>query len=122
METTPRIYIILIIAIFIAFSIGCSSNLTAETSGQVTNSVIDRDVKTSKKKTSSNKTKKKTKVEVETEVDYTYIVDGKNYTGYSEKDGNVISNFATGSKVTVCYNPKNPEESDVFAVGTKCGD
>jgi hypothetical protein len=78
-------------------------------------------VKTSKKKTSSGKTKKTTKTDTETEIDYTYTVDGKNHTGYSEKDGNVISNFATGSTVVVCYNPKNPEESDVFAVGTKCG-
>jgi heat shock protein HslJ len=121
MRKIPQIKIILIIAVFTVLSIGCSSNLTAETSGQVTNSVIDRDVKTSKKKTSSNKTKKTTKVEIETEIDYTYTVDGKNYTGFIEKDGNVISSFAIGSTVVVCYNPKNPEESDVFAVGTKCG-
>lgn len=117
-----KIPLISVITVFIAFAIGCKSNLTATATGQITNSVIDRDVKTSKKKTSSNKTKKTTKVEVETEIDYTYTVDGKNYSGYVEKDGNVQSNFASGSTVVVCYNPQNPEESDVFVSGTKCGD
>jgi len=112
---------ILFFLIFMAFAIGCKSNLTASTTGQVTSSVIDRDVKTSKKKTSSGKTKKSTKTDTETEIDYTYTIDSKNYSGYSEKDGNVQSSFAVGSTVTVCYNPQNPEESDVFPNGTKCG-
>ena len=79
-------------------------------------------MKTSKKKTSSNKKKKTTtSVSVETEIDYTYTVNGKNYAGYIEKDGDVQRDFQNGSTVVVCYNPSNPEESDVFAAGTKCG-
>lgn len=100
---------------------GCSSSLTAETQGQIKSAVIDRDVKTSKKKTSSNKTKKKTTVSVETEVEYSYTVNGKNYDGYSEKDGDVQRDFQTGAPVVVCYNPSNPVESDVYAAGSKCG-
>ena len=107
--------------ITIALSFGCSSNLTAETQGQVKSVALDRDVKTSKRKTSSNKKKKKTTTSVETEIEYSYNVGGKNYEGYSEKDGDLQRDFQSGAPVVVCYNPSNPEESDVFARGTKCG-
>jgi hypothetical protein len=111
----------LILLIFVASGIGCSSNLTGETEGYIKTVAIDRDVKTSKRKTSSNKKKMKTTVSVETEIEYSYNVNGRNYEGYSEKDGNVQGEFQTGGAVVVCYNPSNPEESDVFAKGTKCG-
>ena len=100
---------------------GCKSNLTAETSGQVTNVVIDRDKKTKTKKTSSNRKKKTTTVSIETEIDYSYTVNGTGYQGYSEKDGDVARDFQNGSTVVVCYNPASPSESDVFPAGTKCG-
>jgi ABC-type glycerol-3-phosphate transport system substrate-binding protein len=109
------------VLIFAAVFSACGSNLTAETTGQVTRVALDRDTKTVKRKTSSNKTKKTTKTSVETEVDYRYTVGGKTFEGYSEKDGDVQRDFQTGAPVTVCYNPANPEESDVFAAGTKCG-
>ena len=106
---------------FAAFGVGCSSNLTAGTPGQIKSVVLDRDVKTSKKKTSSNKKKKKTSVSYETEIEYSYSVGGRNFDGYSEKDGDVQRDFPAGAPVVVCYNPSNPEESDVFAAGTNCG-
>lgn len=105
---------------FALFNLGCSSNLTAETTAQVTRVAIDRDTKTSRRKTSSNKTKKKTTTSVETEIDYRYTVAGKTYEGYTEKDGDVQRDFPSGGQVVVCYNPANPEESDVFASGYKC--
>lgn len=111
------------VAILVALSsliASCGSDLTAETSGRVTGSVLDRERKTTKRKTSSGKTKKTTKIDTETDIDYEYTVDGKSFSGYSEKDGDVRSTFGIGSAVTVCYNPKNPEESDVFAAETKC--
>jgi hypothetical protein len=101
-------------------NLGCSSNLTAETTGQIARVAIDRDTKTSRRKTSSNKTKKTTKTSVETEIDYRYTVGGKTYEGYSEKDGDVQRDFPSGGQAVVCYNPSNPEESDVFASGYKC--
>lgn len=109
---------LLVIAAFVS---GCSSNLTAAAQGQIKSVVLDRDVKTSKKKTSSNKKKKKTSVSYETEIEYSYSVNGKNYDGYSEKDGDVQRDFQAGAPVVVCYNPSNPEESDVFTAGTNCG-
>ena len=100
-------------------AIGCSSELTAETSGQVTRVAIDRDRKVSRK-TSSNK-KRKVKTSVETEIDYRYSVNGRSYDGYSEKDGDVQRDFASGAQVVVCYNPNDPAESEVYSAGTKCG-
>lgn len=115
-----KITLICVLAIFALVNFGCSSKLTAEAPGQITSVAIDRDTKTTKKKTSSNKTKKSTKTSVETEIDYTYTIEGKSYSGYTEKDGDVQNAFRSGSPVVVCYNPANPEESDVFAAGTKC--
>lgn len=109
-----------LISIVFAVSFGCSSNLTSEAPAEITRVAIDRDTKTKKKKTSSNKKKKSTTTSVETEIDYRYTVGGKTYDGYSEKDGDVQRDFPTGSPAVVCYNPKNPEESDVFAAGYKC--
>ena len=111
----------LTLLIITALAFGCSSKLTGETQGYIKTAVIDRDVKTSKRKTSSNKTKKKTTTSIETEIEYSYNVNGRNYEGYSEKDGDVQRDFQAGSTVVVCFNPSNPEESDVFAAGTKCG-
>jgi hypothetical protein len=111
----------ILLFVFIAAGFGCRSNLTAETSGQIKSVVLDRDTKTTRKKTSSNKKKKKTTTSIETEIEYSYTVNGKNYDGYSEKDGDVQSAFQAGAPVVVCYDPSNPEESDVFTKGTKCG-
>ena len=114
--------IFIITAVFAAANLACSSNLTAQTTAQVTRVAIDRDTKTKKRKTSSNKKKKTTTTtSVETEIDYSYTVGGKTYEGYSEKDGDVQRDFQSGSQVVVCYNPQNPEESDVFASGYNCG-
>lgn len=109
-----------ILMLLVAAISGCRSNLTAETTGQITRVALDRDTKTVKRKTSSNKKRTTTKTSIETEIDYRYTVNGKTFDGYSEKDGDVQRDFQNGAQVTVCYNPSNPEESDVFAVGTKC--
>lgn len=111
----------IIVGIFTAANLACSSNLTAQGAAQVTRVAIDRDTKTSKRKTSSNKKKKRTTTSVETEIDYSYAVNGKTYQGYSEKDGDVQRDFQAGAEVVVCYNPQNPEESDVFASDYNCG-
>lgn len=116
--------ILLVTVVFMAAAPGCKSDLTAQAPAQITRVAIDRDTKTSRKKTSSGKTRKKTKTSVETEIDYRFTVGGKTFEGYSEKDGDVQGDFQTGSAgaAVVCYNPSNPEESDVFAAGHQCGD
>ena len=104
----------------LGINFGCNSNLTAESTGEITRVAIDRDTKTSRRKTSSNRKKKKTTASVETEIDYRFSVGGKAYEGYSEKDGDVQREFQPGARAVVCYNPSNPEESDVFTAGHKC--
>ena len=118
---TNKAITVLIATIFIIAVTGCDSNLSAEASAQVTSVALDRDTKTSLRKTSTNKKKKRTSTSYETEIEYTYSVGGKTYSGYAEKDGDVQRDFAVGSSVKVCYNPKNPEESDVIPAGSKCG-
>lgn len=113
--------IIVALTIFALLNFGCSSDLTAQSTAEITRAAIDRDTKTSRRKTSSNKKKRKTTTSVETEIDYRYTVNGKTYEGYTEKDGDVQRDFPSGAQVVVCYNPANPEESDVFASGYKCG-
>ena len=105
-----------------AFNLACSSNLTSQSTAEVTRVVLDRDTKTSKRKTSSNKKKKKKRTTYETEIDYRYQVNGQTYEGYTEKDGDVQREFQQGAQVVVCYNPSNPEESDIFAAGYNCSD
>ena len=48
------------------------------------------------------------------------MVNGKDYEGYTEKDGDVQRDFQPNTKAVVCYNPSNPEESDIFTAGHKC--
>lgn len=120
MKLTSKL-IFTIAAILFVCNFGCSSKLTSQSTAEVTRVVLDRDTKTSRRKTSSNRTKRRTTTSVETEIDYRYALNGKTYEGYSEKDGDVQRDFQQGSQVVVCYNPSKPEESDVFAAGYKCG-
>lgn len=115
-------FFIAALTIFALVNLGCGSDLTAQSTAQITRVAIDRDTKTSRRKTSSNKKKKKTTTSVETEIEYRYTVGGKTYEGYSEKDGDVQRDFPSGAQVVVCYNPADPQESDVFAGGHKCVD
>ena len=119
MKLTNKL-IFTIATIVLVINLGCSSKLTAESTAEITRVVLDRDTKTSRRKTSSNRTKKRTKTSVETEIDYRYIVNGKAYEGYTEKDGDVQRDFQPNARVVVCYNPSNPEESDIFTAGHKC--
>jgi hypothetical protein len=112
----------LTILILIALTFGCRSKLTGETQGYIKTVVLDREAKTSKRKTSSNRKKKTTTTTVETEIEYSYNVQGRNYEGFTEKDGDVQRDFPVGATLVVCYNLSNPEESDVFVSGTKCGE
>jgi hypothetical protein len=121
MKLTNKLIFIMAAAIVPVINFGCSSRLTAETPADVTRVVLDRDTKTSRRKTSSNKTKKRTTTSVETEIEYRYVVSGRTYEGYAEKDGDVQRDFQPRARAVVCYNPSNPEESDVFAPGHKCG-
>ncbi len=106
---------------------GCSGDdfsrrLTAEAPAEITSVVLDRDRKTTRKRSGSNNRRRTTtKTSYETDITYRYTVNGQVYNGESEKDGDVTGRFRAGSPVKVCYNPAQPDESDVFESGHRCG-
>jgi hypothetical protein len=120
MKLTNILGLLLLICLAAA-SFACRSDLTAQTTGDVTRVVLDRDQKTTRRKTSSNRNKKRTTTTYDTEIDYRYTVDGKSYEGFSEKDGDVQRDYQAGAQLVVCYNPKDPSESDIFTAGQTCG-
>jgi hypothetical protein len=119
---------LLFLVSFFAFVFpGCSGDdfsrrLTAEASAEITSVVLDRDRKTTRRRSGSNNRRKtKTTTTYETDISYRYTVNGRVYEGESEKDGDVTGSFRAGSSVKVCYNPAQPDESDVFENNHRCG-
>lgn len=99
-----------------------SRRLTAEASGEITSVVLDHDRKiTSRRSGSNSRRRTTTKTTYETDISYRYTVNGQVYNGETEKDGDVTGRFRAGSPVKVCYNPAQPDESDVFEAGHRCG-
>jgi hypothetical protein len=125
MNSKRKLFFLLAIS---AFAIaGCSSNdfskhLTAEAPAEITSVFLDRDWKTSRRRSGSNNRRRtKTTTTYETDIAYRYTVNGKVYEGETEKDGDLTGNFRTGSTAKVCYNPSKPDESDVFENSYRCG-
>jgi hypothetical protein len=100
-------------------TVGGKSKVTAATAGQITNVALDSDTITQKIKSGLTTKKKKKNSTPHTEINYNYMIDGKNYTGYIEKSGDMRSSFQIGASVNVCYNPEKPEDSDI---SLKCGE
>jgi osmotically-inducible protein OsmY len=121
MKNHRKIFSVLIIGILVFSGAACGSNLTAETTGTVVKVSLEKETRTSRRKTSSGRTKKTKKTTTETDIDYTYQVNGTSYQGVSEWDGDMRSQFKEGAQAKVCYNPKKPEESDLFLPDEKCG-
>jgi hypothetical protein len=115
-----RNFFIVVMMFFVAMTVGCRSKRTAETSGEVTNVSVERDKTTTITKTDLGQTKSKTKISYKTEITYNYIISGKIYTGHAKKSSGMQSSFNIGSLVLVCYNPENPQDSDVFPAKSKC--
>jgi hypothetical protein len=119
---------LLFLVSFFAFVFaGCSGDdfsrrLTAEAPAEITSVVLDRDRKTTRRRSGSNNRRRtKTKTTYETDITYRYTVNGRAYEGETEKDGDVTGSFRAGSSVKVCYNPAQPDESDVFENNHRCG-
>lgn len=99
-----------------------SRRLTAEAPAEITSVVLDRDRKINRRRSSaSNRRRKTTKTTYETDISYRYTVNGKVYDGETEKDGDVTGSFRVGASVKACYNPAQPDESDVFEGSHRCG-
>ena len=57
----------------------------------------------------------------ETDITYRYAVGGGTIVGTTSKAGDVHQTFRVGRPAKVCYNPAQPEESEVFPPDHKCG-
>jgi len=119
--------LLFLVSLFAFVLTGCSGDdfsrrLTAEAPAEITSVVLDRDRKITRRRSGSNNRRRtKTKTTYETDIEYRYTVNGKAYDGVSEKDGDVTGSFRTGSSAKVCYNPSQPNESDVFENNHRCG-
>ena len=119
--------LLFLVSLFAFAFAGCSGDdfsrrLTAEAPAEITSVVLDRDRKTTRRRSGSNNRRRtKTTTTYETDIEYRYTVNGKVYDGVSEKDGDLTGSFRSGASVKVCYNPAQPEESDVFENNHRCG-
>jgi hypothetical protein len=94
--------------------------LTAEAPAQVVTVSLDRGRRT----TTTNRNRRRTRrtnENTETDIRYQYAVNGRTYDATAEKDGDQTSTFKVGMTAKVCYNPSNPEESEVFPSNYTCG-
>jgi hypothetical protein len=122
-----KLKFLFLISIFAFVSANCSGDdfsrrLSAEAEGELTSVALDRERKTTRRRSGSNNRRRTTtKTTYETDISYRYTVNGQIYNGETEKDGDVTASFRTGARVKVCYNPAQPDESDVFESGHRCG-
>lgn len=56
-----------------------------------------------------------------THVIYTYEVNGRVISGKSVKSGDLRDTYQARMPAKACYDPSNPEESEVFLADVKCG-
>jgi len=96
------------------------ARLTAEAPARVTTVSLDRGRRTRTGNRNRRHTRR-TSENTETDISYQYSVNGKTFDGTTEKDGDQTSTFKVGVAAKVCYNPSNPEESEVFPRGHACG-
>lgn len=119
----------LALAVFALFlpAPGCQSRdeflarLTAEAPAQITAVSLDRGRRTTTTTTGNRNRRRKRTGDTETDIRYRFTVNGRPYDGATEKDGDQTSTYKTGMAAKVCYNPSDPEESEVFPSSHTCG-
>jgi hypothetical protein len=95
------------------------SRLTVEAPAQITSVSLDRGRGTTTTGNRNRRRRKRTG-DAETDIRYRFTVNGRPYDGATEKDGDQTSTYKTGMPAKVCYNPSDPEESEVFSSTHKC--
>jgi hypothetical protein len=96
------------------------ARLTAEAPARVITVSLDRGRRT----TTTNRNRRRTRrtsENTETDIRYQYTVGGRTFDATVEKDGDQTSTFKVGMSAKACYNPSNPEESELFPPGHPCG-
>lgn len=56
-----------------------------------------------------------------TVISYTYAVGGQDLNGRSTKGGDVSGRYRIPAPVKVCYDPKDPYNSEIFEAEYRCG-
>ncbi len=111
--------LIALIAVFFAYKRHQAIQNWPSTEGTVIAAEIDKDSRWVTKHHSDGSTSKRHKTTYELEVEYRYSVNGKSYTGEDESNEqdrrsyleSRLGEYSTGAKVTVKYDPEDPEDS-----------
>ncbi|WP_426042811.1 DUF3592 domain-containing protein [Brevundimonas sp. TWP2-3-4b1] len=81
------------------------ARLTSSTGGQVTEVIVQTDAESD---------------DATTIVHYNYAVAGQVLADQSSKPDDVSRIFPEGTQVTICYDPAEPGETEVYATGQTC--
>ncbi len=82
--------------------------LTAEAPAQVTNVTVES-------------RRKRMRTETRTRVSYSFNAGGRTIQDWGEKNGDQRATYSPGAPLKVCYNPSDPDESEIFTPDHKCG-
>jgi hypothetical protein len=93
------------------------ARLTAEAPAEVLGVNLERNRRT----TRNSNGRRRSGTDTETDISYRFTAGGKLITASTSKEGDVTGTYKTGAPAKVCYNPSNPEESEVFTPEHKCG-
>lgn len=95
------------------------ATLTAEASAEILN--VDVINNNSNRRSFSSNRQRRSGGSTHTAIDYRYVVGGRTLMATTEKGGDVHNQYKVGRPAKVCYNPSNPEDSEVFLPDYKCG-
>lgn len=91
--------------------------LTAEAPAQVLSVTLERNRRTTR---NANR-RRRSRTDTETDISYRFAAGGRSITGSTSKEGDETGTYRAGMQAKACYNPSNPEESEVFTPDHKCG-
>jgi len=109
--------------------VGCGTNedkqrlagMTAEAPAEVLSVDVISDKSNTKRRIRNNSNRRRTRTTHETVVDYRFAASGGMIEATTEKSGDVHQNFKVGMAAKACYNPSQPDESEVFPANHQCG-
>src|SRR3712207_2724270 len=94
------------------------ARLTAEAPAEILN--VDVVTDTTRRASSANR-RRSGRTTHETVIDYRFDAGGRTVRGTTDKSGDVHKDYKVGGPAKACYNPSNPEESEVFTADHECG-
>jgi hypothetical protein len=88
------------------------AKLTAEAQAQV----LEVNVTTKKRNYNSN-----APPDYSTRITYLFEANGRTIETEWTKSGDVSDEYAMGRRAKVCYDPKNPDDNEIFTLNYRCG-